>query len=244
MKKLLNLKSALMVLAFVCFGQPAFSQARVMLLPTLHGLHKSNMQYNYDSLRNMIGRLNPDVIAVEMRAEDVDADTSYLKMNYPFEMWMMRSWFPSATIEGFDWLGSDIEGKAIPGDYWKNISHVKKLERQLGADSIYSKKLETCDQYVKLRMEILKTSSLKTILASKDAMFTRRYYECIEEQLKGSSYEGLTRFYDQRNQNMMERISGIIKKHEGRTIVILTGDDHYPYLLVHLRKLNIVLLHP
>ena len=61
MKKLLNLKSALIVLAFVCFGQAAFSQARIMLLPTLHGLHKSNMQYNYDSLRNMIGRLNPDV---------------------------------------------------------------------------------------------------------------------------------------------------------------------------------------
>ena len=244
MKKLPNLKSALMVLAFVCFRPAAFSQARVMLLPTLHGLHKSNTQYNYDSLRNMVGRLSPDVIVVEIRAEDVGADTTYLKMNYPFEMWMMRYWFPALTIEGFDWLGSDIEGKAIPRDYWKNISQVKKLERELGADTIYSKELEACDQYVKLRMEILRTSSLQDILASRDAMFTRKYYECIEEQLKGSNYEGLTRFYDQRNQNMMKRISGIIKKHEGRTIVILTGDDHYPYLLEHLRKLNIVLLYP
>ena len=86
----------------------AFAQTRVYVIPVLHGMHKTNQQYTYDSIRAMVERLNPDVIAVEIRAEDIDSDTAYLKQNYPLEMWMMRYWFPSATIAGFDWLGKDL----------------------------------------------------------------------------------------------------------------------------------------
>ncbi|HYK54919.1 MAG TPA: hypothetical protein VEV15_00445, partial [Flavisolibacter sp.] len=77
----------------LCLFVSGFAQTKVCLIPTLHGLHKTNKLYNYDSLKATVARLHPDVIAVEIRAEDVASDTAYLKKNYPYEMWMMRYWF-------------------------------------------------------------------------------------------------------------------------------------------------------
>jgi glutamine amidotransferase-like uncharacterized protein len=62
--------------------------------------------------------------------------------------------------------------------------------------------------------------------------------------LQGSDYAELTNFYAERNKKMQERLSAIIKKYPGKTIVVLTGDDHYPYLMEYLRKQNVVLAKP
>ncbi|MGZ5287826.1 MAG: hypothetical protein ACXWB9_11595, partial [Flavisolibacter sp.] len=86
----------------------------------LHGLHKTNTAYNYDSLKNTVTRFYPDLIAVEIRSDDITGDSSYLGKNYPREMWMMRYWFPGVEIDGYDWLGKDLEGRRIPDQYWKN----------------------------------------------------------------------------------------------------------------------------
>src|SRR5687768_9829702 len=114
----------------------AFAQTRVYVIPVLHGMHKTNPLYSYDSVQAIVKRLNPDVIAVEIRAEDIDSDTAYLKQNYPLEMWMMPYWFPGATIAGFDWLGDELAGKPIPARYWKDHSRIKALQRLLGTDSV------------------------------------------------------------------------------------------------------------
>jgi hypothetical protein len=61
-------------------------------------------------------------------------------------------------------------------------------------------------------------------------------------QLRGSDYEELTHFYTERNKRMMQRLGTIIKQHPGKKIIVLTGDDHYPYLLEYLRKQKLVLV--
>jgi hypothetical protein len=238
------IKHFFITLLFLSFLTTGFAQSKVYLIPTLHGLHKTNSQYTYGSLQAIIGKIKPDVIAVEMRAEDVASDTSYLKKNYPYEMWMAGYWFASSVIEGFDWLGNDLEGKPIPGRYWKDQSRIKALERLLDGDSLYSTRLSRCQTYVDERMNILKNNSLKNILRSSDAILTKVYYDCMNLQLQGSDYAELTNFYAERNKKMQERLSAIIKKYPGKTIVVLTGDDHYPYLMEYLRKQNVVLAKP
>ena len=204
--------------------------AQIRLIPTIHGLHKTNEQYNYDSLKLILKSFQPDIILVEIRDEDKDADSAYLAANYPFEMRMMRTWFPNTELRGFDWLGDDIEGKTIPANYWKTISPIKQWEKALQADTVYAKKLEDCEQYSEQRMKILKNSSLSGILNSNDRRLTLQYYECLHERLKGSVHERILEFYDMRNRKMLENIHKIVVANKNKRIIVLTGDDHFAYL--------------
>lgn len=222
----------------------AFSQTTVYLIPALHSMHKSNVHYNYDSVQATIQRINPDVIAVEIRNEDINADTAYLKQNYPYEMWMMRYWFSTTTIEGFDWLGAELEGKPIPARYWQDHSRVKALQKLLNLDTAYSKKLAGCQIYTDQRLAIMNNSTLKGLLLSNDAILIKEYYDCLAQQLRGSPYEELTTFYDTRNQQMMQRLQAIIALHPNKRIVVLTGDDHSPYLRAFLVKQGAELKQP
>lgn len=239
MKRILFL-SALAIL----ITATAFAQGKIYIVPVLHGLHKTNPQYTYDSIEAIVGRLQPDVIAVEMRTEDMGGDTAYLKQNYPYEMWMMPYWFPSATLEGFDWLGGELEGKPIPARYWKDHSRIKALERLLDTDTLYQNKLAACQIYEEERLRILKTSSLKAILQSNDYILIKEYYDCLDQQLRNSDYEELTRFYAERNRRIQQNVLGLAQRHPGKTIVVITGDDHYPYLREYLLRQRLSLGQP
>lgn len=223
------------------FAATAWAQTKVYILPALHGIHKANEQYTYDSVQAIVGRLAPDVIAVEIRSEDITSDTGYLKQNYPYEMWMMRYWFPAATVEGFDWLGTELEGAPIPARYWKDHSRIKALERLLDTDTVYTARLAACQLYTEERLRILQGSSLRGILQSNDAILVKEYYNCLEQHLRGSVYEELTGFYEARNRRMEQNLSALVAKYSGKTIVVLTGDDHYPYLREHLLRQKITL---
>lgn len=219
----------------------AFAQGRVYLIPVLHGLHQTNPEYTYDSVQAIVARLKPDVIAVEIRAEDLASDTAYLKQNYPLEMWMMRYWFPSVTIAGFDWLGTELEGKAIPDRYWKDHSRIKALQALLKTDTVYSRRLQACQLYTDQRLDILERRSLKGILQSNNTILVKEYYNCLDQHLKGSEYEELTRFYHTRNARIQRNVAALAEAHKGKTIVVLTGDDHYPYLREYLQKQKVSL---
>lgn len=205
-------------------------KSKVYFIPSLHGLHKTNQKYNYDSLKAIVSRLNPDVIAVEIRPEDIDQDSLYLKESYPHEMWEMRYWFPDKTIEGFDWLGDDIEGVLIPDEYWENTSKIMKYRRALRKDSIYSNKCAECDSILKERINLIKDVSLKDILNSNDSKLTKEYYKCLKSKLDGSIHERLIRFNDKRDKKILANIKSIVQDNKGKTIVIITGDDHYVML--------------
>jgi hypothetical protein len=218
---------------------------KIYLIPTLHDLHKTNRQYSYDSLRAIVSRIRPDVIAVEIRSEDINTDSAYLKRNYTCEMWMMKYWFPNASIQGIDWLGEDIEGKPIPYRYWQDQSKIKYLQRRLEIDTAFTAKLQNCKLYEEEHMKILQYNSLKNMLKSNDVIITKEYYDCLNGQLQGSDYEELTQFYDKRNNRMKQRLTSIVvTTPPDKTVVILTGADHFPYLLEHLRKLKVKVLQP
>lgn len=210
---------------------PLLKAQDLYLVPTLHRLHQVNEQYNYDSLRQLITQLNPDVIAVEIRTEDLEQDTVYLKKSYPYEMWMERYWFPDKTIVGFDWLGSDIAGKPIPENYWQDISSIKLLQKKLNNDSSYNTRCAPCDTLTKARLPLLQTLSLRQLLKSRDAALTNAYYICLEAQLRHTPYAAIPAFFELRNQKILARIKAIQKRYPGKKIVVLTGADHYAYLI-------------
>lgn len=225
--------------------QKTHAQTKVYLLPTLHRMHATNIQYNYDTLQAIVARIHPDVVAVELRPEDENGDTAYLRQNYPYEMWMMRYWQPSATIKGFDWLGKELEGKRIPPRYWQEHSSIKALQQLLAADTAFSKKMEACALYNKQRMPVLQSGSINDIIRGNDALLVRAYYDCLTSRLRGTDYEALPLFYTERDRQLQQNVLQIINNNSGKTVVILTGVDHYTYMLESLKKAaGVVLLQP
>ncbi len=222
----------------------AFSQNSVYLIPTLHQLHQTNTHYNYDSLRAIVARLKPEVIAVQIRNEDIREDSAYLKRHYAYEMWMTRYWFPDTELRGFDWLGNDIAGKRIPDNYWRDQSPVKRMEILLSIDTTMKNKVAACQLYAEQRRNILQSGSLKDIYNSPDAILTRSYFDCLRGQLQGTNYATLTEHRNQRTMAMQQQVDSIIKQHPGKTIVILIGNDYYPFVLEGLRKSGIAVLQP
>lgn len=236
--------SLLTFILWLCTTTAIAQTTKVYLIPTLHGLHQQNTHYNYDSLKAILQRIRPDVLAVEIRPEDINADTNYLKQNYPYEMWMSRYWIPNTIYTGMDWLGTDIAGKPIPENYWKSQSRIKQLQRDMSADSAIAEKLKRCEGYADERLRILKNSTLKGIYQSNDIILIKAYYDCLNLQLRNSEYEEVVRFYDERNKNLAENIGHIISQYPGKTIAILTGDDHYPYIKEYLQRKKINVLQP
>ncbi|WP_304344703.1 hypothetical protein [Chryseobacterium koreense] len=216
--------------AFALLQSCQTNNPKVYLIPTLHQLHKVNPQYGYGQLREIVAQLTPDLIAVEIRAEDIMQDSLYLKKNYPYEMWMMKQWFPSIETVGFDWLGSDLEGKAIPENYWKEISAIKKYEKELTEDPFYLDKKSKCNHFNADRIPILKTKSLPEILKSNDGELTEKFYSCLAESLRGSVHQRIADFYERRNLELEKKLKSLIENNRNKKILILTGDDHYHFL--------------
>lgn len=228
----------LLAIGLILNASYILAQRNIYLIPTLHKLHIVNQKYTYDSLQSIITKIDPDIIAVEIRSYDIDKDSSYLKKNYPYEMWMMHYWFREKIIMGFDWLGDALEGKTLY-ENWKEDIEIKKVEKALAKDSVYSNKIQPCTDISKERLELLKTLSLFELLESKDVELTNQFYACLADQLRGSEYEKILQFYVKRNNILLKNIRKIIRKNKGKKIVILTGDDHYVILKDILKSNNL-----
>ena len=208
---------------------------KVYFIPVLHQLHKSNPAYNYDTLKNVIDRLSPDIILTEIRPEDMDMDSSYLAANYPYEMHVVSKWFPFVRVEGFDWLGRDLEGRPVPGNYWKDLSEIKRLQRLLAADTVFKERSTHCYTNTSKRDSVLKYGSLEQILDPAMGKIVEDQYECFEKISRGTPYHLLAEFYRERNDSILARVNRMVSMNPGKRIAIITGDDHFQLLRDELK---------
>ncbi|HET6245417.1 MAG: hypothetical protein H0V01_13740 [Bacteroidetes bacterium] len=232
---------------FVCFwlfslfinSISAQTGVNIHIIPAIHGLHQKNVNYNYDSLYSEIKKINPDFIIVEIRQEDMGQDTSYLKKNYPGEMWIMRYWFSNKKHFGMDWLGKDLQDKPIPDNYWAEKSDLKKWEKELDKDSSLTTKLQACEEIQFMRIPTLTEGSFLDITNGEDEKLTLQYYQCLDRVLTNTKHSRITEFYQLRNYTMAERIAEVVKKNGEGNYVVLTGVDHIPFIKIYLFKMGL-----
>lgn len=215
----------------VIFGMAQTMKSEVLIISTIHGAHKVNPSYSYDSLFTFIEKYNPDIIGVELRKEDIDSSVSYLKSNYPYEMYECIKRYSSKKVVGFDWLGGDIEGKAIPENYWKEKSIIKKLQQKLSGDSILQQKLSITDIIQEEKKKIAFNATLKELNDGRYDLINRIYYEQLELLIKDTEFELISDFYKQRDEMIAENILEIIKNNNGKKMIFLIGADHRGYTL-------------
>lgn len=204
---------------------------QVMLLATLHGLHKSNPRYTYNDVYELIRRYNPDVIGVEIRPEDIGQDTTYLKQLYPLEMRQITVLFPQNKVYGVDWYGEEAEGKLLPDNVFKGankqLTEIKQLERDLNTDSSLSAQLKLIAVLPQKMVALASSSSPAEFNNSGHYdLVAELFYKQMDIMLQGTPYEAYAQFNRRRDEHIGHNIITLIKKNPGRKLIFVLGANH------------------
>lgn len=209
------------------------NNTEIMILGTLHGLHRNNEAYSFDDIFRIIEEFNPDAAGVEIRSEDIDQPKEYLSKYYPYEMIETKLRFGSSfPVYGFDWLGDEIKNRPIPDGYFKTLP-AKILESEFDADTIPEKAY-----FEKLDRDRMIFITNKTAKECNDGRFDAScedYYARFAAAFKGTKYQPITDFYRKRDENIGRNIIGIIERNEGKKIIFLMGMDHRVFAVKNIR---------
>jgi len=202
----------------------------ILAVASLHKFHIDHPYFDYDKLFLVVDEFQPDYVGVEIRPEDIGADEEYLRRNYPHEMIELSKRYDYGHCFGFDWLGEDIAGQPIPENYWKEISEQKKLERTLGEDPNFQES-PLLDDLLNQQMEILKTATPASLIDGRYGSVTKKYYQALEDLLRGTKYEPIPQFREKRDQEIGGHMVNFIREHPGSRIALVMGANHHIYAL-------------
>ena len=207
----------------------------ILAIASLHKFHTDHPYFDYERLFQIIERFQPDYVGVEIRPEDIGADEDYLGDNYPFEMIELSKRYGDGRCFGFDWLGEDIAGQPIPENYWKEISVQKKLERSLGEDPDFQE-TPLLDDLLNQQMDIIKNATPTSLIDGRYGAVTKKYYQAMDDLLRGTKYESISHFREKRDQEIGEHMVNFIREHPGSRIALVMGVNHHVFALETLSK--------
>jgi hypothetical protein len=235
-----GLKVFAIVLLFSLFGCNKV-QTEVMVCSTLHGAHRKNLNYTYDTLFRFIEKYNPDVIGMEIRPEDISREQSYLENFYPYEFHQCIEQFPEKGFYGFDWLGDEGKGQPLSDSYFENLE-LMHLRKQFAGDRIMQTKSAVLDTLAKQKNQIALSASLSELNNGVYDSLNTLYYRKMAALFKETKYQGITDFYQRRDEEIASNIEEIIRKNPGKRMLFLMGADHRSYTMKHLkgRRKNLV----
>jgi hypothetical protein len=211
----------------------------IWVIPAIHGLHYTNPNYTFEHLYEKIDSIQPDLIGIEIRNEDLYRDTLYLMRNYPYEMRSLIGRYDSNQVIGIDWLGKDLKGKPIPEDYWQQQSTIKKLENDLDHDSTMQSKLVSCDSLILSKVEFAEKASLEEMMSGHYDSLNVEFYSKLFALFEGTPYIELKDYYQQRDVEISKRIFKVIRKNSKKKLVFVVGADHRAYTLEYLKSKKI-----
>lgn len=207
------------------------ASTQVMLLATVHGLHKSNPHYTYDDVYTLIRGYNPDVIGIEIRPEDIDQDTTYLKQLYPLEMRQITVLFPKDKVYGVDWYGEEAAGQLLPPDAFKGgnkqLTEIKQLERNLNSDTTLSTRMKMIAVFPQKMVELANTSTPAQLNNSGHYdLVAELYYQQLDIVLQETPYAAYAKFNRSRDQHIGSNIISLIEQNPGKKLVFVLGANH------------------
>lgn len=211
----------------------------VMVVATMHGGHADNPRYSYEDFYSLVAAFAPDLVGTEIRQEDLDRGEDYLARNYPLEMRELALRY-SDRIVGIDWLGEDLEGRPVPENYWRDLSPITRLQRQLAQDdALRSPKVEEAQAR---QRRILEGATAASLNDGQYDLATSAYYLALAELLEGSQFARLTEFYAERDRrislNAMAAVALFRRTRPGGggRILFAVGADHRGPLVDALRQ--------
>ncbi|MBU4486460.1 MAG: hypothetical protein KKD38_05980 [Candidatus Delongbacteria bacterium] len=209
------------------------NKTEIMILGTLHGLHKMNSSYTYDDVFKIIDQYKPDAIAVEIRPEDIQCDREYLSKIYPYEMIETKVRYAGKIpVYGFDWLGDDIKDKPVPNDYFKNHT-VKKLENEF--ETLTSPEKAEFEELDNTRMKLVAEGTASQCNDGRYDASSEEYYARFAQSFTGTKFQPIIDLYRKRDEIIGINIIKIIEDNPGKKIIFLMGMDHRAFALKNIR---------
>ena len=217
--------------------------AQVMVIPSVHKLLRSNPNYSYAKLANIVAAFHPDLVGVEIRPEDLLRPDDYLQRNYPREMVELLHRTPNHVF-GFDWLGDELAGRPVPDDWWTKQSRIKQLERAWAASPTPStpqmKQLTQELETLSNRRDALEnTASPENLATGPYDAITAAYYRTAAALTQNTPYAPVTTWYAERDRHLADNVVAQIRLHPGCRIAIVTGADHHGPILAAIATLRI-----
>ena len=232
----MKLKLTAIILLTICFGNNllfAQKKTELLILPTIHTGHAKNVNYTFNHVTRIIENFKPDIIAVEIRPEDMDQDTVYLKRFYQPEMIMARMGFPGVLKVGIDFMGSEMEGKHLPADFSKDTIG------EMGKFRMTNQKLMKDTSIVKARVakgmvslkskqgEMMGKLSANQLLDGSYDKVTDEYTRAQTAVLANTPYQYYDTFSIKRDQKIADNIKDLALKNPGKRIIVLSGANHH-----------------
>jgi hypothetical protein len=211
----------------------------VMVLPVLHRLHAGNAHYGYADIDAIVAGFRPDRVGVEIRAEDMGRDHAYLAANYPREMIKLADDYGPRAF-GFDWLGDDLAGRAIPPGWWKSGSSIKAMERDLDAHPVDGTPVQHAlnariDRLQARQQAMMTQASAARLAGGRYDRVTADYYRAVHQLLDGTRFAPLPAFYTRRDAEIAAAVVAAVRAAPGKRIAIVTGCDHHGPVIRALR---------
>ena len=221
----------------------AFSQkTQVLILPTIHAGHIKNENYSFDHIRTIIKNFKPDVIALEIRDEDLQEDTAYLHKFYNPEMVMFRDEFPEAKKMGIDFMGSDVAGKRLPENFLKDtlveFGKFRLMNQKLMRDpSIVNARIEKgLPEITSTRSKMMNSLGANGLMDGKYDALTEEFTVQQTKILRNTQFQYYDDFQVMRDQQIAENIKAIALGNKGKRIIVLTGANHHNRAIKLLAK--------
>jgi len=202
-------------------------KTEVMVLGTIHELHKTNSNYSYNHINAILKAYQPDVICVEIRPDDFETKP-YLK-----EMMLATIFGKEHNIPVFpiDWWTENMQKQAFEAF---QTSAYKEKERLLDSLMATNNIIRNFESEYDVYPIILKDNpSWKFI---NDTVFNNFICERNKLALEVMKDGPETMFMNTRNRKMVERIHKVINKNRGKRIIVLTGGEHKYFFDKELTK--------
>lgn len=208
----------------------------ILVLGTLHKHHKCNNLYSYEHIFEIINRLKPDVIGIEIRPEDMHQTNEYLTRFYPYEMIEVKKRFSdSCEVVGFDWFDKNSEGKQITQEYILNLPQ-NKLEQAFYKDRSYLKEIEMLSYLGSKQRDLVLNRAATEIHDGKLDMIIEVTQDLTELLLRHTIYEAYPKANKERNVAISRNIINIIKDNNGKRICFITGIAHRWFIVKAIHK--------
>ena len=223
--------SALIILFTACHP----GETEVTICGTLHGYHKVNPNYTYDTLFHFIEHYNPDIIGIEVRPEDMNSNVS--GEYYPYEMTEVFNRNKDREVYGIDWWNAGIEGMAMSDSIIEHLPNIVWQKAYSSDTAFLNNKPAILDELYNHKLNIAKTASIKEVVTGSYDSLTLAYYHELGQFLKGSPHEKLFHSYMKRHEKIAINIASVVKANPGKKLLFLVGADHQVYARRKLEKI-------
>ncbi len=211
----------------------AQKKAKLLILPTIHTGHAKNVKYSFNHVSKIIENFKPDIIAMEIRPEDMDRDTVYLRKFYQPEMVMARIGHPGVTKVGIDFMGSEIEGRHLPDNFSRDtigeMGRFRLMNQKLMKDTALVR-ARIANGLVKLKSkqgEMMGSLSANELLDGSYDQVTDEYTKIQTALLANTPYQYYDTFSVKRDQKIADNIKDLALKNPGKRIIVLSGANHH-----------------